>query len=309
MIVRGSTVGPERPTVDDSLALLPSAAGGPLGRPELEASLPLLEEIPVPVLWIGTGHALRWANRAALALTGGTLRPLCYQQLHGYDSPCEMHSMQCPKDVAQGCGRAVSTTHVEIGPAGANLSRVMALPVADGSTVELMVPLPRPLAEDRLTGLLPRHLGASLVERAFDLMRRLGRPLSILMLDLDFFKRVNDRYGHETGDRVLTAVGRTLSGCNRRTDLAIRWGGEEFLIVLPDTDRIAAAEHAEKLLRRVRALGLSAANEPLPVTASIGLWSGAAGTDPAEAIRAADAALLEAKRTGRDRCVQSPPAA
>jgi diguanylate cyclase (GGDEF)-like protein len=124
-------------------------------------------------------------------------------------------------------------------------------------------------------------------------------PLTAVMLDLDHFKSINDRYGHQTGDDVLAAVGQVLKRVPRASDFAGRWGGEEFLVLLPDTDAEGGFVLAEKL--RVAIAGLAVPGLPVPVTASLGV-----ATLPEHAatgqqlVRAADQALYAAKDAGRD---------
>jgi diguanylate cyclase (GGDEF)-like protein len=125
--------------------------------------------------------------------------------------------------------------------------------------------------------------------------RRHGHPLSIAVLDLDHFKRVNDRHGHKTGDQVLVAAAHALGTNLRAEDQLGRLGGEEFLVLLPDTDVEAAAHVAEKLRAAV-----ACAPTTVPVTVSIGLatWDGEATDD---LLHRADEALYAAKDAGRDR--------
>jgi len=154
----------------------------------------------------------------------------------------------------------------------------------------------RHLYEDPLTRVHNRrflftHLGA-LVSGA----RRHERPLSVAVIDIDDFKGVNDRHGHQAGDEVLVAVAGSLRACVRAEDAVGRLGGEEFLVVLPDTGPFAAARTAERLR-----LAVAAAGGPVPVTASVGWATLAPGEDPDGLVRRADDALYEAKAAGRDR--------
>jgi diguanylate cyclase (GGDEF)-like protein len=125
-------------------------------------------------------------------------------------------------------------------------------------------------------------------------------PLSAALLDLDHFKRINDAYGHSRGDEVLAAVAMVLRSSVRESDFVGRYGGEEFLLLLPDTGRDQAAIVAEKVRAAVAGLGLSEINQP--VTASLGV--AAVPDDAADAdtlVRAADRALYAAKGNGRNR--------
>jgi diguanylate cyclase (GGDEF)-like protein len=153
---------------------------------------------------------------------------------------------------------------------------------------------------DSLTG-LPN-------KRAFDdgfkrMLAQAGRnlsPLSLLLLDLDHFKQVNDAYGHERGDEVLAGLGALLRAELRAADFPARYGGEEFIVLLPDTDRAGAMKIADGLRRSLHALKISELTSP--VTASFGVSTYPDdSTDPDHLIRTADRALYAAKQGGRDR--------
>jgi diguanylate cyclase (GGDEF)-like protein len=134
---------------------------------------------------------------------------------------------------------------------------------------------------------------------------RLGTSSSLLMLDLDHFKEVNDRYGHQTGDEVLRVLADTLRGELRGNDLIGRFGGEEFTMLLPDTTVATATLIADRLRRRISeriSAHFTKGNDPLKVTASIGVAEHPAHGSTVDALVAsADAALYDAKAAGRDR--------
>ena len=163
--------------------------------------------------------------------------------------------------------------------------------VAQGMRLESM------LREDALTGLLNRRAILSQLGGTISGARRHGHPLSVAMIDLDNFKAINDAYGHAAGDNVLVAAVRAMRAHLRAEDQLGRLGGEEFLVVLPETDEGAATRVAEKLREEVaRAPGA------VPVTCSAGVatW---AGETPEELLRRADEALYAAKDAGRDRVI------
>ncbi|MEJ2380620.1 MAG: GGDEF domain-containing protein [Gammaproteobacteria bacterium] len=157
---------------------------------------------------------------------------------------------------------------------------------------------------DPLTGALNRRSFSLIAEQAMQRSRRHGRPLSVLVMDLDRFKQVNDRLGHDAGDALLCQFVAVAGKVLRREDVFCRFGGEEFVALLPD----ASAEHGLMAAERVRAgfaresLGQSAADAPFAVTVSIGVGELEPDEDIESLLRRADAALYRAKHAGRDRC-------
>ncbi|MDV2986103.1 UNVERIFIED_CONTAM: sensor domain-containing diguanylate cyclase [Methylobacteriaceae bacterium AG10] len=161
---------------------------------------------------------------------------------------------------------------------------------------------------DTLTGLANRRHFEEAFARASRLSRRTGRPLSLLVVDADHFKRYNDRYGHAVGDAVLKGLAQGLTASLRRPgDLAARVGGEEFAVLMPETDRDGALRVAEAIHGAATALAVpSAGIEPGTVTVSIGLAVTSAGGVGEDLYRRADAALYEAKEGGRNRTRCAP---
>jgi diguanylate cyclase (GGDEF)-like protein len=167
--------------------------------------------------------------------------------------------------------------------------------------------LNRLAATDPLTGLANRRQTLELLEQiARD--ARLERSPVVMLCDLDHFKNVNDGWGHAMGDKVLVAVAGALRASTRDADTVSRWGGEEFLLVLPDTRDAEPAELAERLRARVAALQVADRHEcPVPVTLSIGIACLAAGESGENWLKRADEALYRAKADGRDCCRTAPP--
>lgn len=165
---------------------------------------------------------------------------------------------------------------------------------------------------DGLTGLANRRHFDDLLQQEWRRAERDGTPVSLVMMDVDNFKKFNDQYGHQAGDSCLKAVARAIAAEARRpADLAARYGGEEFVLLLPNTDEVGCALVAERIRQSLEALNLThALNPPTKrVTLSIG---GATGWPSAEnqgnhpsLIAAADRALYAAKHAGRDRFVMS----
>jgi len=162
---------------------------------------------------------------------------------------------------------------------------------------------------DALTGLANRRRFDRRLHDEWRRARRSGKPLALLMVDVDFFKRYNDRYGHLEGDECLRRVSAALARCARRpADLAARYGGEEFVLLLPETTLEEGAHVARSCLEAIDAEAVPHEDSAVArhVTASIGIAACRAdqsGRDPTELVRAADAALYRAKEGGRHRCV------
>ena len=166
---------------------------------------------------------------------------------------------------------------------------------------------------DPLTGLYNRRYLDDALERELVRAQRDAYPVSVVMLDLDRFKALNDTYGHPAGDAVLVALATLLREYVRAGDLACRWGGEEFLLVLPNMPLAAAASRADVLRARFAAVETAFGATKISAKLSAGVAACPEhGTSPAALVAAADAALYRAKREGRDRvCVTPlpPPAA
>lgn len=155
---------------------------------------------------------------------------------------------------------------------------------------------------DPLTGLSNRRQLDQLLGIQIAQAERLGQDLGCLMIDVDHFKRFNDVHGHDAGDTVLREVGKVLAGVKRDAGLAFRYGGEEFMLLLPGLSVEGATERAEEIRTRVAALALgSEAGNMGPVTVSIGVAITPLHCPPDRLVRTADAALLRAKAMGRDR--------
>lgn len=160
---------------------------------------------------------------------------------------------------------------------------------------------------DPLTGIPNRLAFFELAEIELNKAKRFRHPLSIVYVDLDNFKYVNDIHGHETGDRLLRLVARTIHGNIRITDLAARLGGDEFAVLLPETGRQAAGLVALKLCREIEVM---MQESQWPVTASIGVVTyEELSTGLYEMIASADAVMYSAKRNGKNRVVQQVVAA
>ena len=164
--------------------------------------------------------------------------------------------------------------------------------------------------KDALTGLYNRRYFSEQVEREWNRARREQSPLSVMMIDIDHFKRFNDTYGHLAGDRCLRAVADALRGCFvRASDLVARYGGEEFVVLICGAERQPARERAELVRRAIKELPIECPGRAAApaITVSIGLATAVAGRGGSseDLLLAADRSLYQAKRRGRDRVVQA----
>ena len=154
---------------------------------------------------------------------------------------------------------------------------------------------------DPLTGIANRRALEEELGERFEVARRYNRPLSLAMIDIDYFKDTNDAYGHQAGDGVLRTVARVIRRGSRQSDVVARYGGEEFSVILPETQLFEALQFAEKIRAMIAAEDLG--GMPPRVTASIGVATlghtmfGSA----TDIVAAADAALYRAKEKGRNR--------
>jgi diguanylate cyclase (GGDEF)-like protein/PAS domain S-box-containing protein len=155
--------------------------------------------------------------------------------------------------------------------------------------------------KDRLTGLFNRTAISDLLKAEIERSRRYDQMLSVVMMDIDLFKRINDRYGHDAGDIVLAKMAAVLRHNLRQPDAIGRWGGEEFLIVAPGSDAAAGAALAERIRQYIKQI--PSRELPEPVTASFGVSELQKQQGLDQLLYVADMALYKAKRTGRDRVI------
>ena len=156
---------------------------------------------------------------------------------------------------------------------------------------------------DALTGLNNRRFLETHLSSALDHAAHMGRPLSLMILDVDHFKLVNDTYGHDAGDEVLKGLAQRVRRVVRNADLVCRLGGEEFVIVMPDTPLLIAAKIAERVRSAVQSemFQIDASGRAIPVTISIGIAERADDANPDALLRRADKALYDSKSAGRNR--------
>lgn len=164
---------------------------------------------------------------------------------------------------------------------------------------------------DPLTQLYNRRYMMTALEREIQRSQRKGSPLSIVMMDIDHFKRINDNFGHQQGDLVLTTIATTAKNALRSYDIGARYGGEEFVLLLPETTHQEAIVVADRIRLQIQQLTYPAPLEKTSITISMGVATYPVPeiTTINELIYAADSALYRAKETGRNRVVssQAPP--
>jgi diguanylate cyclase (GGDEF)-like protein len=159
---------------------------------------------------------------------------------------------------------------------------------------------------DPLTGLMNRRAILEQLEYQSARAQRSGTPFSLILADLDYFKSINDTHGHDAGDQALIEIAAQLRQELRAQDLVARWGGEEFLVLLPDTDLEGGLVVAEDLREGVAAHTLDIGGESVQLTLSLGVARCATGQPFNECVKAADSALYRAKLQGRNRVVAAP---
>jgi diguanylate cyclase (GGDEF)-like protein len=274
-----------------------------------------IDALPYPFHLIDTSNfMIRLANSRSSFDGKRPVGLTCHAVSHGSAEPCGDENHPCPVKFAVSEKRAVVFEHVHKDDAGEDMFvEVHAYPIVDDdgevrSCIEYAVDITNrkkmqndlvTMAEtDPLTGALNRRkffdlLGVELLRAS-----RYSRPLSLIMLDVDKFKDVNDTHGHDVGDDLLRDLVRILQVQIRKCDFLARMGGEEFLLLIPETDRSGVMIMAEKILGAVRSYRFRQANN---ITVSIGITCFSRGDSADDLVKRADKALYLAKQNGRDR--------
>lgn len=209
-------------------------------------------------------------------------------------------------DAMQGGGQETYGAWVTGHQAGRLILLVAATMLAD-AIVRQSALLRHSSTHDALTGLVNREFFAERLSIEAERAQRYGRPLAIAMLDLDRFKAINDAHGHPAGDRVLRHAAQVMAQAVRRSDLVARIGGEEFVVVFPETDAAAANQQAERLRELLASTAAPLGDgRTTPITTTIGIAAMPDdGDHPDALLAAADRRLYEGKRTGRNRVVST----
>jgi len=157
---------------------------------------------------------------------------------------------------------------------------------------------------DALTGLSNRRALIDLARTEVGHSRRHGRPLAVMMIDIDHFKSINDRYGHHAGDKVLQRVAAVIKRVIRSSDTPVRYGGEEFVVLAPETGQAGALDLAERITQALRRETIETDHQIIGITASCGVAIlDKDDQDPEQLLKRADEAMYAAKLAGRDRVV------
>ncbi|UCN00773.1 diguanylate cyclase [Sulfurimonas sp. SWIR-19] len=181
-----------------------------------------------------------------------------------------------------------------------NIQNFVATSTDITSRIEMEKKLKKLATTDSLTEIYNRYKIDEAINLHIERYKRYREPFCILMFDIDFFKKVNDTYGHDVGDRVLKALSRLVLTHIRKTDIFGRWGGEEFVIILENTSREKAVHIAEKLRKRVEAYSI---DKKYKITISIGVTEYSEPETREELVKKADEALYKAKQNGRNQVV------
>ena len=221
-----------------------------------------------------------------------------------------------PLRVQDGVLGLLSLVGMPSDPSRMSVTRQLAMAMGEAvklsvSNLRLREKLREHATHDVVTGLHNRRYLDENLERELHRAKRCESPLCVTMLDIDHFKQFNDRFGHEAGDVLLYGLGQLLRDNVRKSDLACRYGGEEFVLVFPDSALAYTSRRIEQIRRRVKRLELRNGDQVLSgITMSAGIAQACGGEGtPRGLLRAADEALYAAKRAGRDRVIEHPPAA
>jgi diguanylate cyclase (GGDEF)-like protein/PAS domain S-box-containing protein len=283
-------------------------------RASEERTLAILRNIPLPVVVSSiSDDTFIYANERAAALAGTSVEDLIGRPPRSmYRNPIERDRLfreydrdglvhEFEANLVDARGRdfwaLISLVPVVYDGKPARLTTVVDI---TGRKTEEQA-LRHAAATDDLTGLAGRGHFMRIAGESLQIALTLGRPLALVMLDIDHFKQINDRYGHAAGDRALREVAQLCSQVTRAGDLAGRIGGEEFCLLLPGTATEAAQAMAERLRAAMAAHPIDMAGKPVQLTASLGVTEVRAGDTVSLVLARADAALYAAKRGGRNR--------
>ncbi|GLH65823.1 GGDEF domain-containing protein [Geothrix edaphica] len=286
--IAGLLAGDEEPTAPSEWALV-AYAGAALGRIfPLRSGASLIGRAPDVQVALLDGEVSR--HHARIALTGGQV----WLEDLGSTNGTLVNGERADGVVMLRAGDRLTF--------GGHVLKVVAMDPLERAFHETLLDLS---TKDPLTGLANRTRALGEFQTRFGLSVRYRRPLSVLMCDLDHFKQINDAHGHGAGDFVLQIFGERLRATLREADVAGRIGGEEFLVILPETDLNGAQPFAERLRKAIAAAPVPLPGCDLEVTCSLGIAERVPGDlDAGHMLARADAGLYRAKMEGRNRvCV------
>jgi diguanylate cyclase (GGDEF)-like protein len=271
-------------------AIACGAGGYVLAGPVRGAVFPVLMVIMMFGMFQLRPVAVAWMSLYAVAVFGGTMAVMAWRDPATFDPATETaHFLM------------VATMLPTVSLLSGRLSRMRERQRRQKQELAKALARIQELAtRDELTGLINRRHMIELLEQERQRCVRSGRTFCIALIDIDHFKRVNDRHGHTVGDEVLRAFARSAEGAIRLADVLARWGGEEFVLMLADSRAPLARGGLERLRERVADSVVDVDGEAIRITVSAGLTEHIAGETVAQALERADRALYEAKAQGRD---------
>lgn len=250
--------------------------------------------------WTGIPHERLLGRHIASVLSPGGGESLSRRLQSCFDSPVPAVEIEC--DVPTLGGVRVMSIHVVPHREAGEVTALFIIATDITASKRQEIELRKKATVDELTGLLNRAECHAIAERKLEQCALAGSPLSVIMIDLDFFKEINDTHGHAAGDMVLREFARTLAAVIRDEDVAGRVGGEEFLIVLPRISLNTARTVADRIRTATANMGLSHEGIPITLTASMGLsHAHGEGQGLEDLVKQADMALYRAKGAGRNR--------
>lgn len=309
----------------DRLALLLEQLDCRRGAASSDLLQTVIDAVPAPIFFKDERGVYLGCNRAFEAFIGVSSREIVGKTVHDIAPPhlAEVY-LKADRDLLDAGGQQVYESQVRFKD-GSDRDIVFHKAVffkRDGSLGGLVgamleiterkrleATLEKLATLDPLTGINNRRSFMTLATRDLSRCRRDKQPMSMLVVDVDHFKQVNDEYGHAAGDAVLVHLARVMEGMLRQHDIVARAGGEEFYVSLSNADLASAEQSAQRLCSRLAAEALEHEGRSIRVTASIGVSPCDLSQDVEAALRRADDAMYEAKRQGRNRVVVARPEA
>lgn len=247
----------------------------------------------IPSVIIDSSYNLIALNSTTKKMFGEVIGKKCYKVLYGFEEPCYQKGIKCPV-----YDKVVDTDIISIDYENyiRSYGKVPMGGIYWESVINITnVDILRSSIIDSVSGLYNRKFAESFLEKSFTLWTRYGQPFGLMFIDIDNLKEINDRYGHIMGDRAIEKISACLRVMVRSSDVACRYGGDEFLVILPNTSLDASEHAAMRLLRCVEQIQLI-----FPISVSIGLTQSLREDSSfKDVIKRADEAMYKAKRSGK----------